>query len=276
MAALDGLTRAAKERGYAVRATVADIANTRMALRERPGWQKLAPFLSTAKGGMLFVRSRAELGWDDAHRADVLGWLAEHRVSVTASEPASWETADWLRVWTRTNLPCALGGGVSCPAGSPPPPGLCCAVFPALEAHAPTVRRLSGHFLRAWESMLTGHDLDLLLVAVNELVINAIKHGSRPGDLITLTLECDERALHVGVEDGSAEPPCLGRAGDDDDCGRGLPLVQQIGDGWGYIPHLGRSGKRVWMNVLHQRSLVHPLPPRCPDRASSLSFQSPC
>lgn len=275
LAALDGLTHTAEERGYVVRASVADTANTRMSLRERLGWRKLAPFLGTADGSVLFVRSRAELEWDDMHRADALSWLAEHRVSVTASEPAPWERADWLRAWTRTDLPGALGSEALRPTGSPSAPGLCCAVFPALKSYAPTVRRLCGHFLRAWESTLTGQDLDLLLVAVNELVINAIKHGSNPGDLVTLTLECNEQGLCVGVEDGSAAPPHLGRAGDDDECGRGLSLVQQIGDNWGYIPRLDRSGKRVWMNVLHQRSLVRFSSQPHPDRATSLSLQSP-
>ncbi|MFI1868886.1 ATP-binding protein [Streptomyces jumonjinensis] len=245
MAALDQLARAAGDRGYTVRAAVADTAARDVTLEKRRGWRKIAPLLHTGDSA-LFVRSRVDLGCSADHRAQGLGRLDESRVTATA--PAPWEMRDWLRTWSRPEQPAARA------ESGQPPPGMCCAVFPALEAHAPTVRALARRFLRSWEPVLARQDPDLLLVAVNELVANAIEHGSAPGDLIVLTLECDRRALCVGVEDRSPDPPRLRRPSNADDGGRGLRLVQQVTRDWGYVRRLDQCGKRVWMNVrLQQR-----------------------
>ncbi|MGW1976548.1 ATP-binding protein [Streptomyces sp. NPDC001889] len=244
VAALDSLARTAAERGYTVRAAASDVAGPRVVLGDRRGWSSIAPFLKGG-GSALFVRSREELGADEARRAPVLAWLEEQRVTVTAAEPAAWETDDWCRIWERSDVAGALGG-----VGDPSV-GMCCAVFPALAVHAPLARRLARKFLRSWEPVLAGQgvDLDLLLLAVDELVTNALTHGSAPGDLIALTLECDRRVLCVGVEDRSPDPPCLRRPGDADTGGRGLPLVQRIAPDWGYARHHNRPGKRVWVRV---------------------------
>ncbi|MCM2393627.1 ATP-binding protein [Streptomyces albipurpureus] len=245
IAALDNLTRSAEAQGYAVRAAVADTAARCVPLPERPGWRKLKPLLADPAQDRLLVRSQTRLGWDDAHRARALDWLYEQKVEVRATEPAAWETADWIRLWA--NAEC---GPASAQAGAPPQTpaqGMCCAVFPALEANVRVARGLASQVLRSWVPVLNGVDVDMVVLAVSELVTNAVIHGSRPGDPVAVSVERDERTLRVSVEDRSVALPCPRAAGDGEDSGRGLGLVAASADRWGVIPRTDGTGKQVWL-----------------------------
>lgn len=78
---------------------------------------------------------------------------------------------------------------------------------------------------------------------VSELVSNALRHASGP---LRLTLErvSDLRCL---VSDGTADLPRPAEAGPEDECGRGLTLVDTLAARWGCEG--GPEGKSVWFEL---------------------------
>ncbi|MFI5572510.1 ATP-binding protein [Streptomyces sp. NPDC051740] len=78
---------------------------------------------------------------------------------------------------------------------------------------------------------------------VSELVSNALRHASGP---LRLTLErvSDLRCL---VSDGTTDLPRPADAGPEDECGRGLVLVDMLAARWGCEG--GPEGKSVWFEL---------------------------
>jgi len=92
------------------------------------------------------------------------------------------------------------------------------------------------------------HVLDEALLLVTELVTNSVLHG---GPTIMLSIECDGTGLCVRVRDGSEVMPRPRDAGDDDEGGRGLTLVDLLTDKWG-VEHVDDElgvGKAVWFEL---------------------------
>ena len=76
--------------------------------------------------------------------------------------------------------------------------------------------------------------VDDVLLALDEAVSNAIRHGSRGGEQVLVTVESDDEWVEMTVRDGGptprlprlpAEPPPLLQTG-----GRGRWLILQLGD----------------------------------------------
>ncbi|MFD7701726.1 ATP-binding protein [Streptomyces caelestis] len=78
---------------------------------------------------------------------------------------------------------------------------------------------------------------------VSELVSNALRHASGP---LRLTLE-RVSGLRCLVSDGSADLPRPADAGPEDECGRGLLLVDMLAARWGCEG--GPEGKSVWFEL---------------------------
>lgn len=78
---------------------------------------------------------------------------------------------------------------------------------------------------------------------VSELVSNALRHASGP---LHLTLE-RVSGLRCLVSDGSADLPRPADAGPEDECGRGLLLVDMLAAQWGCEG--GPGGKSVWFEL---------------------------
>lgn len=76
-----------------------------------------------------------------------------------------------------------------------------------------------------------------VVLAVSELVTNAIEHG-RGG--VKLTIHIAEDIVLVSVIDKNPAPAVLKQAGPDDTSGRGLLLVQALADAW------GSGGQETW------------------------------
>src|SRR3954470_17144422 len=104
---------------------------------------------------------------------------------------------------------------------------------------APEFARTSGCPAHALEV------LDDALLLISELVTNSVLHGGPP---IVLAIECDGEELKVRVRDGLAALPVPRVAGDDDESGRGLTLVELLTDTWGVEPVSDEhgAGKQVW------------------------------
>jgi anti-sigma regulatory factor (Ser/Thr protein kinase) len=90
--------------------------------------------------------------------------------------------------------------------------------------------------------------LDAALLVISELVTNSVLYGQPQ---LLIALECELGSLRVRVRDGSSVVPRPRRAGDADESGRGLALVEQLSDAWGVEPVQDEygSGKAVWFQL---------------------------
>ena len=127
-----------------------------------------------------------------------------------------------------------------------------CGITDRVELVLPTDPR-SAATARAFvrNSSCPAHDLEVLdeaLLLISELVTNSVKYGGAP---ILLAIECDEHALQVRVRDGSPVQPTLRAAGEDDESGRGLALVDLLSDAWGMdaVQDAHGPGKAIWFRL---------------------------
>ena len=113
---------------------------------------------------------------------------------------------------------------------------------PAQVRHA---RRQARVLLEAWD--LSEH-ADLGELIVSELVTNALCHGDGP---IWMQLSFARGELRVEVHDDGAGRPVRKHAGGDDECGRGLELLDGLielhGGERGVISDQARPGKTVYV-----------------------------
>jgi serine/threonine-protein kinase RsbW len=115
--------------------------------------------------------------------------------------------------------------------------------FPAIPEQVREARR----FLAA---VLAGRDTTDALLCLSELVTNAVvhSHSSQPGGTFTVRAQLDGQRLRVEVGDqgGPWHPP--GRAGADEQNGRGLLIVSQLASRWGCEGH-SQHGWTVWFEL---------------------------
>lgn len=89
--------------------------------------------------------------------------------------------------------------------------------------------------------------MDEALLLVTELVTNAVRHAGPP---VVLEVTCAGVAgLGVRVSDGSRAQPKVELAGDEQESGRGVALVDLLSDAWGIQPNT--TGKTVWFVLGH-------------------------
>ncbi|MFI1830724.1 ATP-binding protein [Streptomyces sp. NPDC020412] len=113
----------------------------------------------------------------------------------------------------------------------------------AFEPDPPRVehmRRITGAALRHWR--LAAVVAEAVLV-VSELVTNAMKHGE---GTVRLRVEHRTCQLHIAVTDNSPTRPVLRQAGDDEEGGRGLLLVDAFAEKWGTTS----DGRTVWCTLV--------------------------
>ena len=112
-----------------------------------------------------------------------------------------------------------------------------------LRVDGPDLRRARDQVCDAlanWEitNVVTVHEA---LVVVSELVGNALRYG---GEVVSVELDLRTDGIVISVLDSSPVLPRPRLAGDDDEGGRGLHLVNALSVVWGAKPVAG--GKRVW------------------------------
>lgn len=95
-----------------------------------------------------------------------------------------------------------------------------------------------------------GFDGDDLALVVTELVTNAVRHGSPP---VEVEIDTCGHCITVVVADASAVRPLQRAAGDDDEGGRGLLLVDLLAAERGVRP--AGSGKAVWAELPRHQAL---------------------
>jgi len=87
--------------------------------------------------------------------------------------------------------------------------------------------------------------LDEAQLLVSELVGNAVRHGAPP---IEVEVRCaGGQALQIRVRDAAEGHPLPRQAGELDEGGRGLALVDLISDAWGIEREA--PGKTVWFRL---------------------------
>lgn len=82
-------------------------------------------------------------------------------------------------------------------------------------------------------------------LVLSELVSNALAYGTPRDRLVLIRFEVDSAWLRIEVHDASSAAPVRRSADSDDECGRGLELVNSLAHKWGYGPRDG-VGKAVW------------------------------
>ncbi|MDH6110689.1 anti-sigma regulatory factor (Ser/Thr protein kinase) [Kitasatospora sp. MAP12-9] len=86
-------------------------------------------------------------------------------------------------------------------------------------------------------------------LVVTELVANAVRHGTRRGQLVWIHLDVDAVRLRIEVHDASTVRPVLREVDLDEESGRGLLLVKSLSENWGCDPRSVGIGKVVWAVV---------------------------
>ena len=104
--------------------------------------------------------------------------------------------------------------------------------FPGEPVQARAARRFTA-------TLLDGCPLlDEVLLAVDELVVNALRHtkSGQPGGAFTVEIARSDGTVAVAVTDeGGPSEPVAADAGDDAESGRGLRTVSLLAAGWGWF-----------------------------------------
>lgn len=114
---------------------------------------------------------------------------------------------------------------------------------------APEARRLARAAVRAWGMEDAGDGAALLLT---ELFANAVRHARGNRVRVIITRPDDDRVYVAVVDREPRRLPELREAKPEDIGGRGLALVEEMADRWGYdLMGGGRRpwGKRVWAEM---------------------------
>lgn len=114
--------------------------------------------------------------------------------------------------------------------------------LPIAPISAATARAYTREALAHWQ--LADLTDDIVLI-VDELVTNAVRHASRP---ITLSLDLRDETVHVEVIDDSPAMPNAKSLSRTRMSGRGLAIIDAISDDWG-THRLSAGGKSVWADV---------------------------
>jgi hypothetical protein len=114
---------------------------------------------------------------------------------------------------------------------------------------ATAARRLARETLRDWELASLAEDAEII---VGELAANAVTHGARPEsgrqpgqENLNLCLRRRSSELICAVLDPSDTAPVPRTPHSVAESGRGLQIVNELSDIWGWSPVAGQ-GKAVW------------------------------
>ncbi|MEV7383859.1 ATP-binding protein [Streptomyces lydicus] len=99
------------------------------------------------------------------------------------------------------------------------------------------MRTITSAFLRKWD--VGGPLAEYIVLAVSELVTNAVQHGC--GE-VGLRVRFAASELRIEVSDGNPQPAELRCANDDDESGRGMSIVAFFSKDWG----VSEDGTMTW------------------------------
>ncbi len=128
-----------------------------------------------------------------------------------------------------------------------PPPSALSEPSILMITSVPEAIKSARDFARGWfdakgfEPCVVG----VALLVVTELVTNAHKHGSAPGEAISVRLYLSAGGPVVEVRDGGDAEPRVVPLTVDSFSGRGLAIVAELTAAWGFW-HLRSGGKAVY------------------------------
>jgi anti-sigma regulatory factor (Ser/Thr protein kinase) len=144
--------------------------------------------------------------------------------------------------------------------------------FPRIATRTPgrdltavrAVRAFTRATLERWEIEDRRDDITLV---VSELLTNALEHAAtRPQGWpvrVGLLQSRPGTAVLCAVADASTAPPVPVPPGHLSESGRGLQVIEEISDSWGYTTAPSR-GKVVWATFDPAPSALHSVPPAVP------------
>lgn len=100
-------------------------------------------------------------------------------------------------------------------------------LFLPAEHRVGQMRDITAIYLRQWSLAPVVEDAVLV---VSELVTNAVRHGT---GAVGLRVSAGAEELRIEVHDGSTVPARLRAAGEEEESGRGLFLVDALARAWG-------------------------------------------
>ncbi|MEV5481547.1 MULTISPECIES: ATP-binding protein [Streptomyces] len=109
--------------------------------------------------------------------------------------------------------------------------------FAPAPACVACMRRITAAFLDLWN--VPGPLAENIVLAVSELVTNAVEHGKGG---VGLRVRYPDNELRIEVTDGNPTPAKMRRAADNDASGRGLLLVTVLAHEWG----VSDGGTTTW------------------------------
>ena len=119
-------------------------------------------------------------------------------------------------------------------------------VLPSVEPRperVPYLRRQVARVVHLWRLEALAWQVELV---VTELATNAVRHART---LFTVAMTWDGRRLRIEVSDAHPVPPePRDEIPHDATGGRGLLLIEQLADRWGYDPH--DRGKTIWCDLV--------------------------
>ncbi|GAU64846.1 hypothetical protein SSP35_01_01820 [Streptomyces sp. NBRC 110611] len=117
--------------------------------------------------------------------------------------------------------------------------------FPSDYRSVRRAREALRHQLGIWH--VIGELACLAELLVSELVTNAVKAQVPPAPEIGVRFTLTDGRLRLEVHDSSDELPMMNQAEEDEECGRGLLLVDVLASGWGV--DRDDTGKTVWAEL---------------------------
>ncbi|MFE1176589.1 ATP-binding protein [Streptomyces sp. NPDC058773] len=124
--------------------------------------------------------------------------------------------------------------------------------LPAAAHRFPGDRRCPGQARRALRQQLEiwpidGELADSAELLLSELVTNAVQAQASDAPHVGVRFVWSGGHLRLEVQDASGELPVMNDAKEDDECGRGLVLVDALASGWGI--DRGATGRTVWAEL---------------------------
>lgn len=124
-----------------------------------------------------------------------------------------------------------------------PPPQM---VLEAVEESVADARTFARQFVSFTSTDIGDEQLDDFLLVVSELVTNAVRYGTEPGDCLRVVLDAAPGLARVEVHDTRRRRPHFKPVSEERQRGRGLFIVDALAK-WGVDDR--SFGKIIWAEV---------------------------
>ncbi|MEU3534495.1 MULTISPECIES: ATP-binding protein [Streptomyces] len=121
------------------------------------------------------------------------------------------------------------------------------AVYPATPEAPAQARTYVREVLTGDESLVPADCVDTVVLIVSELVTNAYRYGTEPGDSVLVVVSATPDCVRVEVHDPRRRRPRPREATGESIRGRGLHIVGALAERWGVDDR--PFGKKVWVEV---------------------------